>query len=179
MLHSNKFEISRQKRGEIIYIYKYLNDNNKVLYVGQAKNWKTRLYQHNSEDKNMMREVSQIFIMNCQDKLEMDILEKYYIQVYKPKFNKKDIGYNIPSIIPVHKKWEMVVGKGNTEYIYPFLDEQVEELCHSKFLTKELIIKVIEAIKEGKSLTYVYVMLMSENCRYNEAMDEIESIFCY
>lgn len=162
-----------------IFIYKYLGNDNKVLYVGKAVNWKKRLYEHNQEDKDMMSKVSKIFTMKCNDKLEMDILEKYFIQYYRPVYNKKDIGYEIPSIVPVHKKWELVKGEKEEKDKYHLLDEQVEQLCKSKFLSKEIIVKVIDAIKDGKSLTWVYIMLMSENCKYNEAMDEIEEIFCY
>ena len=101
-----------------MHIYKYLNYNDEVIYIGQSKNWRRRYYEHNTQDKKMMSEVRKIYIMSCQDKLEMDILELYFIQYYKPKYNNKQSKYLIPSIIPVNKKWELVKGESNKCYEY-------------------------------------------------------------
>lgn len=166
-----------------MYIYKYLNDSNDVIYVGKSINWKNRLNQHRTNDKKMMREVSKVYIMKCQDRIEMDILELYFIQLYNPKFNKKDTGYKIPSILLVNKKWELVLNYGDEdnssiEYFNPSKN-QLKKLFSSKLITTELAIEIIEAFRARKSLSYIYALIMFNlNYGYNEAMNELESIFC-
>lgn len=178
-MDSDRIRILRRVRK--IYIYKYLDACNEVIYVGQAKDWKRRYYQHRQHDKKMMSKVYKIYIMECQDKLEMDILELYFIQYYNPKYNIKQSGYMIPSIIPVGKTWELVKGDEiKKESAINISDSQMEELLKVKSIPKELSIKIAEAIYNGKTSIWIYSMLLfEENIKFNDAMDEIERIFCF
>ena len=72
------------------YIYKHLNKENEVIYVGQTKDMDDRQGSHkNSSD--WAKEIKRIEFTEVSDSMIMDIYEKYYISKLTPKYNKKDI----------------------------------------------------------------------------------------
>jgi predicted GIY-YIG superfamily endonuclease len=62
------------------FIYFLLQDD-EVVYVGQTRQGLTRPFQHNDKEFNVVK------IMPC-DREKLDITENYYINKYKPKYNK-------------------------------------------------------------------------------------------
>ena len=76
------------------YIYKHLDNNNNIIYVGQTINIESRQSDHktHSEWKN---EISKIEYAEVTDKLLMDIYERYYISKYNPINNKKILIVNM------------------------------------------------------------------------------------
>lgn len=73
-----------------MYIYKFLNNNNEVLYVGKSKDIISRIANHKTLLNSQYDEVETIEFASVKNKIEMDIYELYYINKYSPKFNKKD-----------------------------------------------------------------------------------------
>jgi hypothetical protein len=75
----HRFTVSKKTKDvQIIYLLKY---NNEVVYVGQS-NSTGRPYQHTDKKWD---EVEYIFIPN---RFNLSLVEKTYIDRYKPKYNK-------------------------------------------------------------------------------------------
>lgn len=68
------------------YIYKHYNSDNEVIYVGQTKDMNNRQYTHRNSS-HWRSEIHKIEYSKVYDKYMMDIMEKYYISKYKPKYN--------------------------------------------------------------------------------------------
>lgn len=81
-------------------IYKFLNKENEIIYIGKAKNLKNRLRNHNHLPKACYDEVvkKEFCILDTED--DMDFAERYYISKYKPKYNSIMIGKEITIDIP-------------------------------------------------------------------------------
>ena len=73
------------------YVYRFLNKNNQVIYVGKTINLENRISKHFSVTGHLSRECySEVKIIEYIDlptKIDMDIKELYYINKYKPKYN--------------------------------------------------------------------------------------------
>ena len=63
------------------YIY-FLIDKNSIVYVGQSRNIHTRIKNHKKDKK-----FDSYFYVKSHDKSEIDKLEKYYINRFKPYYN--------------------------------------------------------------------------------------------
>ncbi|HRI47213.1 MAG TPA: excinuclease ABC subunit UvrC [Ignavibacteriaceae bacterium] len=76
-------------------VYQFLNENNKVLYVGKAKNLKNRVrsYFHSSGLSNriaiMVSKAKDIQLIITENELEALILENNLIKELKPRYNVK------------------------------------------------------------------------------------------
>ncbi len=65
----------------------FLFYNNELLYIGETTKLLDRLYTHKCGYKNRIKiNFNQFSIINC-DKSKLDILEKKYIELLKPKYN--------------------------------------------------------------------------------------------
>lgn len=71
------------------YIYKHLNSDMEVIYVGQSKNIKNRTNEHKSTS-SWNKEIYKIVYAEVSDKMLMNLYEKYYISKHLPKYNTKD-----------------------------------------------------------------------------------------
>lgn len=73
------------------YIYKFLNKENEVIYVGHTQNLNNRLKQHFGDsghlDKAIYDEVEVVEYAEKESVNEVRIYELYYISKYKPKYN--------------------------------------------------------------------------------------------
>ena len=72
------------------YIYKHLNSDMEVIYVGLTTNIHNRQSEHKSSS-GWSNEIFKIEYAEVSDSMLMEIYEKYYISKYSPKYNKKDI----------------------------------------------------------------------------------------
>lgn len=72
------------------YIYKHLNLDNEVIYVGLTINIHSRQSEHKSSS-SWSDEIHKIEYAEVGDNLLMEIYEKYYISKHLPKYNKKDV----------------------------------------------------------------------------------------
>lgn len=78
-----------------MYIYRLLDKGKNILYIGQTNDLKIRMNQH-STDKDWFKDVHKFEYAVCKDKFEVDTYEKYYIAIYKPRYNKEYMKYLAP-----------------------------------------------------------------------------------
>ncbi len=75
------------------YIYKFVDKEEHVLYVGKSKNLEQRISDH-LRNKDWIKEGFKIYIANTISQTDMDIYELYYINKLKPIYNVAN-AYNI------------------------------------------------------------------------------------
>lgn len=68
-------------------VYRFLNKDNEIIYIGKAKILKNRLRGHRHLPKECYAEITTIEFSSFQSKYEMDLAERYLIPKYKPKYN--------------------------------------------------------------------------------------------
>lgn len=67
------------------FIYKYVDKNNNIVYIGQTTNLPYRIVKHRGDQlKNFNGD---IYYYRCKHKTEMDGYEYFLIRKYHPKFN--------------------------------------------------------------------------------------------
>jgi len=76
------------------FLYRFLNTQGVIIYVGKTQNIENRMKTHFSSEghlpKSCYEDVAKIEYIELHNKVEMDILELYFINKWKPFFNKKD-----------------------------------------------------------------------------------------
>lgn len=94
-------------------VYRFINKNAEVIYVGKAKDLKQRLNGHTHLPKECYKETTHIEYLQFETEDDIDFAERYYISKLKPKFNIihscKDIRININELN--EKEWK-VYSKG-------------------------------------------------------------------
>lgn len=68
-------------------IYRFLNENNEIIYIGKAKNLKNRLNSHHHLPNECYEERKKIEFTMFETEDDMDFAERYYIPKIKPKYN--------------------------------------------------------------------------------------------
>lgn len=71
-------------------VYKHLNKEGEVIYVGQTKNMNSRQVGHKSSSP-WKDDICKIEYSEVSDKVLMDTYEKLYISKFEPRNNKRDI----------------------------------------------------------------------------------------
>jgi len=78
------------------YVYRFVNEDNQVIYVGRTENLHQRLKKHFSGKGHLPQKcydsVARVDYLTFKNKNDMKIKEIYYISVYQPAFNKVDVG---------------------------------------------------------------------------------------
>lgn len=67
------------------YIYKYVNNNDIIEYIGQTTDLDRRIKDHTKDKLKNFH--GQIYYFECQNKTAMDSWEYFLIQKYHPKYN--------------------------------------------------------------------------------------------
>lgn len=70
-------------------VYKHLNNEEEIIYIGKSKSLLHRQRQH-SKNSEWFDEIDSIEYCVLDSKIEMDIVELYLINTLNPKYNKKD-----------------------------------------------------------------------------------------
>lgn len=87
-------------------IYRFLNDNNEIIYIGKAKNLKQRLSSHTHLPEGCYDEVKEIEFIMFDTEDDMDFAERYYIPKYNPIYNtiwsERKITLSIPDLDNKH-----------------------------------------------------------------------------
>ena len=116
-----------------MYIYKFLNEENEVIYVGKSIDMVKRLGAHFGENKEDWKsEVRAIEIAEVYSIEDMNLFEVYFINKYKPKYNK-----SIPYInMSKHSSIEDLSFRlikypiKNYEYHMEVSEEDIEEIIN-------------------------------------------------
>lgn len=90
------------------YIYRFLDANEKIIYVGKTNNLDKRYAQHFSKKGHLPREcynsVWKIEYIKTDTELNALLLETYYINKYRPQYNKLNKTYKATSVKDVNLK---------------------------------------------------------------------------
>ena len=74
-------------------VYQYFDENQNLIYIGKAKNLKTRVYSYFSKDqknkktKNLVSKIRNIKYILVKTELDALLLENNLIKKHKPKYN--------------------------------------------------------------------------------------------
>jgi predicted GIY-YIG superfamily endonuclease len=71
------------------WIYQHLNKNNEIIYIGLTTDMEARQLSHKSQSSHK-KEIFKIMYADAKNKTSMELYEKYYINKYNPKHNRKD-----------------------------------------------------------------------------------------
>lgn len=125
--------------GKGFYVYRFLDKNDKVIYVGRAQNLEQRLVSHLSGVSNIklgIKDTERIEYTSLNTLIESEILETYLIAIWNPKLNKMGkINEKISDSIQLELKndfeWKVYtinrsVDTYNILYGYAFHDEELD-----------------------------------------------------
>ena len=81
------------------YVYRFLDASDQIKYVGKTGNLEKRMTEHFSKQGHLAeeqyRQIEKIEYVELDFQLDMDILEKYLINLWNPPFNTVDKNSNI------------------------------------------------------------------------------------
>ena len=69
------------------YIYRFLNKENEIIYIGKTTDLKRRIVTHDHLPKQCYNEKVKVEFIEFESPDEMDLAERYFIPKYKPKYN--------------------------------------------------------------------------------------------
>lgn len=72
-----------------MYVYKFLNDEDKIIYIGKAKSFRARMSGHDHLSNECYEEIDKIAYSKLSNGDEASIYERYLINKMKPKYNKE------------------------------------------------------------------------------------------
>lgn len=125
-------------------VYQHLDKNDKVIYVGKAKNLKNRVSQyfqkvHDGKTRVLVKNIADIRTIVVDNEFEALLLENNLIKKYQPRYNimlKDDKTYpwicikneRFPRII-----YTRVLKKDGSEYFGPFANPRIAKVLLSLF----------------------------------------------
>lgn len=90
------------------YVYRFINSDEKIIYVGKTNNLDRRYVQHFNKKGHLPSEcynsVWKIEYIKTDTELNALLLETYYINKYRPKYNKLNKTYKATSTENVNLK---------------------------------------------------------------------------
>lgn len=103
-------------------VYRYLNSNGEVIYVGlTSRPLKQRVYEHSVEE--LEKETAKIQFILLPNESQMHQYEWYFIDLYKPKYNKRDKHDGIPEINTKYDgKWVDYASDGDEKQLQDITD---------------------------------------------------------
>jgi excinuclease UvrABC nuclease subunit len=92
------------------YVYRFLNNQGDIIYVGKTNDMKRRMRQHflrGHLPKECYKKTNEVQYIKFKSELESSIYEIYYINKFKPIFNKKDKfrTLDVPEILKENHNW--------------------------------------------------------------------------
>ena len=106
------------------YVYRFMDMNNNVLYVGKTVNLSNRMKNHFSKkshlaNTDLYKQVQRIEYITCKDEFQSLQNELYYINLYKPRYNSqskiKQLIKRDPSIKDNWKVWKVIKAMDNKQ----------------------------------------------------------------
>ena len=93
------------------YVYKFLNTEGKIIYIGKTVNIKSRMQQHFSKGHlpaECYRSVARIEYKKYKTEADALIMETYYITKHTPQYNKLQQSRDFPTLeINESNKWRI------------------------------------------------------------------------
>ena len=91
------------------YTYRFLDVNNNVIYVGYTWNIDKRISDHFTRGhlpKECYKKIARIECIKWKTKCDAQVMEVYYINKYKPKYNKLNKKNDTLTIKVDEKEWK-------------------------------------------------------------------------
>lgn len=93
------------------YTYRFINSSNEIIYVGYTgQRLDTRIMQHFEKghlSKKCYSEIARIEYIQYKTKADAQIMEVYYINKYKPKYNKLNKQTDVMNLQLEEKEWKL------------------------------------------------------------------------
>jgi len=90
-LHPERYAERYKNRTTEYCVYKFIDKDNNIVYVGKSKRLAARMIQHFRTDGHLSNDcydnVASVFYCKLNTKIEMDIYEIYLIDKYRPQYN--------------------------------------------------------------------------------------------
>lgn len=143
-------------------VYKFINNENQVIYIGKALNLENRINNNGHIKKHLPNEcydeISIIEYVDFKTKNDMDFAERYYIQKYNPKYNcvNSDKPITIEVVELDKKNWS----------IYSIHEEEILrqlEDFKSRNMIKDIGYPKIEIKIDFKLLEYIKFFSLKEH----------------
>lgn len=157
-------------------VYKFMNRDGEVIYIGKAKDLKSRLSNHNHLSDNCYNEVVYTMYTTFDTEHEMDFAERYYIQKLAPKYNTilsdRPISFDCDDLDnKIFKIYKV------NEYLVEHTLEQIQQLKNEN-LYVEVNLSILEVagmltITKCKS----YLDNVKENIKYVDEIKKIKKYF--
>lgn len=171
----------RKDNNKKYYIYKLLNINDEVIYVGQTTNMNKRMYDHkinNYKNWDLYSNIYKIRYAEVESDYHMNIYEIHYICKYDPKYNiqfktnNKKL-FNLPEV-----KWKQFVLKDfiitlQNSYILRN-GQEIKDIINSNwykqnlYLYEELEYKGDDDVKYINDVNKYFNPNITEECEYGE-----------
>lgn len=139
-------------------IYRFLDRNENIIYIGKAKNLEKRLKRHRHLSEECYIECKYVEYTCFENEDEMELAELYYIKKLKPKYNIVGVGtHNIFKISELDNKKFKKFNKTPSSKIIIEFDDSIKDMQIKNFLDsklspagylKELVWEVINNKKE-------------------------------
>ena len=160
----------------MFYVYRFLNSKKEIIYVGKSKNLTNRLYAHfNNQQKDWMGEICFIEVAKFQDGATMSIYELYYIDLFKPKYNRDGV-YNdsltsieLPSVnFSVYEfNYEFVKNIENSNNNKPNINKDILLKSFTLILNKEMDLSVSDSMMSLETLNRIGKTMKNIKNRFN------------
>ena len=165
------------------YVYRFLDKANQIVYIGKTGHLKKRMTEHFSKQGHLTEEqykqIEKIEYVELAFQLDMDILEKYLINLWKPPFNTvdKDSDITLFSFNNAPLKWKdfdkKTVIKPKQSVV--FLKEKTQKTKTNHYLAEELkisneLVKILLqsnlTLNEHKLLNAMFTQINPEDTEF-------------
>lgn len=150
-------------------VYRFINKENEIIYIGKAKELKSRIKNHNHLTEECYSEVAFIEYATFDTEYEMDFAERYYIQKINPKYNTvlsdKPIQFNCSELDDCNFKiYEL------NEYVVERSLEQIEKLKQDELFVKVnmSLISLLGVITIVNSDSYIHIRKNRDSYKVQE-----------
>lgn len=123
------------------YVYRFLNSNHEVIYVGRTNNLKGRMSSHFGKAGHLptdcYKAVTRVDYLEMENRVDMSIVELYFIGKYRPIYNVRDNCSDVSVEI--------------NELKYPWLKFEVDKVCGEQVAPVQSEKQVLERTIEDKN----------------------------
>ena len=134
------------------FVYRFLNENNKIIYIGKTVNLMRRMKEHDHLTEDCYKKVVNIEYTECETEYDSLILERYLIAKIKPKFNKifkcHDLSINIKEFdnipwakFPMELFTFKLVDKRETITEVEEIEEETARVCIKDLESEDILIR--------------------------------------
>lgn len=159
-------------------VYRFINNEGEIIYIGKAKNLIKRLNSHNHLPQECYKERQKIEFVSFETEEEMNIAERYFIAKIKPKYNiefsRNDINFTIERLECAswenYSKEKTKLTKIDIKTDKSKIDENIKKLENSiEILRNELR----EAERESPEENFLVELIIKKENELNEMKREI------